>query len=305
MNIKDVSKIHGLCKRAVNNAIKRGSLKAVKKKIGKFWVWDIDEESVKNWDPKKERSESLKRGWTEERRKVTSIRSKKLAGVRRDGTSEFLDRETVQIDQDDHCRIVEFGRCWFIVKRKTTSYVCCDYEGKRIYLHRWLLDAPPNRQVDHINGDGLDNRRCNLRIVTPTQNNLNQHSGPRAKSGYTGVRKVGNVWNAYYTENGERQHNIGCWPTRELAACARDYYVVDNDLDTNWLNFPKEPPHPRAEVESTKGNLRESGTGYQNIRYKQNAYEVSVKIAPGKRKYLGRFATLYEARQAQESYLTM
>jgi hypothetical protein len=42
--------------------------------------------------------------------------------------------------------------------------------GIRIYLHRFLMNAPPALQVDHINGDTLDNRKRNLELVAPEEN---------------------------------------------------------------------------------------------------------------------------------------
>lgn len=56
------------------------------------------------------------------------------------------------------------------------------------YLHRVVLNEPEGLQVDHINEDKLDNRRCNLRAVTQSQNIHNQ-SRPRSDSG-TGIRNV-------------------------------------------------------------------------------------------------------------------
>src|SRR5688572_17049318 len=53
-----------------------------------------------------------------------------------------------------------------------------------IFLHRELLSAPAGMEVDHINGDGLDNQRSNIRIATVAQNQWNSRKG----RGITGVR---------------------------------------------------------------------------------------------------------------------
>lgn len=57
-------------------------------------------------------------------------------------------------------------------------------------LHSFLMGHHPGMHIDHINGNKLDNRRCNLRVVTPQQNQLNRHRpDPRNTSGYKGVTR--------------------------------------------------------------------------------------------------------------------
>lgn len=60
------------------------------------------------------------------------------------------------------------------------------------YFHRLVMDVPDGYIVDHINGDRLDNRKCNLRICKPADNSHNMKMFSTNSSGHTGVYKTKN-----------------------------------------------------------------------------------------------------------------
>jgi HNH endonuclease len=96
------------------------------------------------------------------------------------------------VDADDFDRVSQFK--WHAIKRPRDGRFHVmrssksDGVRKTIYLHRWLMDAPIGMEVDHKNGDGLDNRRENLRICTRAQNARNfRRDSPRKSSRFHGV----------------------------------------------------------------------------------------------------------------------
>ncbi len=84
--------------------------------------------------------------------------------------------QNVLIDDEDQVKIQSYN--WFLwsTKRHYGIYVIGRLKDKRtqpIRLHRLILNAEVGQIVDHINGNPLDNRKSNLRIVTSTVNNQN------------------------------------------------------------------------------------------------------------------------------------
>lgn len=88
-------------------------------------------------------------------------------------------------DLDDFYKIKDFT--WWAKYGKWGYYALATIDSKNVRLHRMIMDCPNGMQVDHINGNTLDNRKCNLRIVTNQQNSMNSRKPSTNKSGYKGV----------------------------------------------------------------------------------------------------------------------
>ena len=95
------------------------------------------------------------------------------------------------------------------------------YKYKRTYLHRYITGATGGMQVDHINGDRLDNRSENLRVCLNEENSRNKGPNKKNKSGYKGVyfNKSTGKWIAQLTVNYKCRH-LGTFETAEEAALA-------------------------------------------------------------------------------------
>ena len=91
------------------------------------------------------------------------------------------------IDRADLMLALSYGRWHRQVvrsKNRVFEYVACyvrksspDYQkrNQRQFLHRLVMDAPPDLEIDHWDGNGLDCRKHNLRVVTSSENSLNRH----------------------------------------------------------------------------------------------------------------------------------
>ena len=116
-------------------------------------------------------------------------------------------------------------------------------DRKRIYVHRFVSKCPEGYQVDHINGDTLDNRRSNLRICTNAENNRNKPMHSDNKSGYKGVYffpwgKRTNRWCSRISTAG-KSVLLGYFPTAYAAAGAYDLAAIRLHGKYALLNFPK------------------------------------------------------------------
>ena len=106
---------------------------------------------------------------------------------------------TTIVDDVDYKRLKDLKNMkWCVsIKRNNLIYFQKRFsDGKIRELHRWILDPPKGKYVDHINKDTLDNRRKNLRVCSNSANLRNGKLRPNNKSGFTGVFQKKDKWGA-------------------------------------------------------------------------------------------------------------
>jgi len=152
------------------------------------------------------------------------------AQTRSDAKRKF----NVAVDDEDYEYLKQFN--WQVDK-----YNCVKTHKnallKDYLIHRIIMKAPKDLEVDHIDGDRLNNQKNNLRLVQSSQNKMNR--GPRkdCKSGYKGVsfHKQNENWCARIKTNGKYLH-LGCFNNKIDAAKAYNEAAVKYFGNYAWLN---------------------------------------------------------------------
>lgn len=160
---------------------------------------------------------------------LSSKRGKKYRGV-------------VIVDDEDYEWACQWAWCWGLRGTKHNREYAIRSDALRglVYMHRDILNAPYYLWVDHANGNGLDNRRTNLRICTPAQNIAGKNVYQKATSMYRGVHydKKGECYQAQVACRGKRI-TVGCYDNEEEAARAYDARAREEYGQFARLNFPE------------------------------------------------------------------
>lgn len=154
---------------------------------------------------------------------------------------------TAIVDDEDYERFGGFKWCASKGVADRTYYAVRATTGphptrKTIRLHRAILGAPAGTQVDHVNRDGLDNRRANLRLATRSQNRANSEKRiDGLASRFKGVcwERSRGRWMARIGVDGRKRH-LGYFDDEEQAARAYDRAARAQWGEFARPNFPQE-----------------------------------------------------------------
>lgn len=140
-------------------------------------------------------------------------------------TIQLTQNKIALVDDEDFEKINRHK--WHVLKTKNNWYAVTKEKNNRKHrksflLHRVVLNAPVGLQVDHKDGNGLNNQKENLRLCSLAQNHQAfQTKSKNSTSRFRGVRFKKNAWDAQIKTKGKSFH-LGCYKTEEDAARAYD-----------------------------------------------------------------------------------
>lgn len=168
---------------------------------------------------------------------------------------------------------------------------------KKVSMHRLIMGVDdPSMDVDHIDHNGLNNTRENLRTCTHAQNMRNQKTSVRNTTGFKGVFKTSDRFFAAIGVNGNHIY-LGTFDSAEEAARHYNQAAVQHFSEFACLNDvnPKFPTTPRSTLR------RDNKSGYLGVYLRECQRWQCLITFNRKTIYLGSFATPEEAARAYDA----
>ncbi len=180
--------------------------------------------------------------------------------------------ETI-IDEELWYELSKVG--WYL----NNKYISGTINGKTIRLHRYLLDAPDNLFVDHIDGNPLNNKKSNLRLATKEENSYNKIKYKNTIHQYKGITYIKkNINNPFYVSitKDTKNYTVGHFDTEIKAAIA--YNIKAKELFGEFANLNE--------------------INIDNESYNEIEKEVLNKISNKQKLYIGTTKTKYNTYRA-------
>lgn len=191
--------------------------------------------------------------------------------------------KTILCDIDDYDRIKSYT--WGINEK---GYAISCIDGRNVRMHRLILNIIDSREkiVDHINGNKLDNRKCNLRIATHTQSLANRRGWGKLKykgvSIETKIDKCGYVYNQIIAHICVKNKRIRLGSYKSIEDAARIYDSAARYYFGEYakLNFPNDIPDDFNLIIQKLEDIRvEYETKVQNVFItRQMIFDIITKL---------------------------
>ena len=202
------------------------------------------------------------------------------------------------VDAEDYDYLNQWR--WYARRSKDSRYACRRDNETRctVTMHTAIFPTRRGRIVDHRSGNGLDNRRLNLRYVTYRQNNLNRRLTARNRSGQIGItfNKYMQRWKAFnYTRKGVRIH-LGYFVEKADAIAAR---VAAEKRYYRGFRVREDIPCPTPPPGFQTRPERRSSTGHKYIFRTLNTFWVRIGGT-----YVGSFSDELSAVAARDAFIS-
>lgn len=139
------------------------------------------------------------------------------------------------VDDEDFEWLLQWK--WHAEKHGRTWYARGKVNGKLISMHCIIMNTPAGKVTDHASGNGLDNRRDNLRVCTKYENRCNTRKHRDNSHSFKGTFRHGKNWSARIHIYGKDIH-LGTYLTEVEAAHAYDSAAREIHGKFAHLNFP-------------------------------------------------------------------
>lgn len=179
--------------------------------------------------------------------------------------------QSTKVDDDDYKKYNHL--VWHL---SDTGYAVRRNNGETFRLHRLIMNCPEGMVVDHLNGDTLDNRKCNLRICTIAENSKNHHN----TKGYCYDKNRGR-WIARYRrkfygrydteEEAKRAYKLACSGV-EYQKTRRKYYMLPRHISKQFGKYVVS-----LQVNKKKYRKTSLATLEEAISWRDNLYKILAK----------------------------